>query len=75
MFSKETRKRLEELHRTQILGIDLDILFMLFISYYISINYNEKFYQVLIIIVLISIIVHRTFRINTRINELIFGRV
>jgi hypothetical protein len=75
MFSEKTRKTLEELHRTQILGIDLDILFTLLISYYISQIYKKNFYQVLIIMVLISIIVHRTFRINTRINEIIFGRV
>ena len=53
MFSEKTRKRLEELHRIQILGIDLDILFTLLISYYISQTYKQKFYQVLIIIVLI----------------------
>jgi hypothetical protein len=75
MFSEKTRTTLEELHRIQILGIDLDILFTLLISYYISQIYKKNFYKVLIIIVLISIIVHRTFRINTRINEIIFGRV
>ena len=75
MFSEKTRKKIEELHRKKILGIDLDILFTLFISYYISQTYKKNFYKVLIIIVLISIIVHRTFRINTRINEIIFGRL
>ena len=75
MFSEKTRKTLEELHRKKILGIDLDILFTLLISYYISQTYKKNLYQVLIIIALISVIVHRTFRINTRINEIIFGRV
>lgn len=75
MFSTETRKRLEELHRTQILGLDLDILFSVLISYYITILYKKNFYKILITIVLISIILHRTFRINTRINEIIFGKV
>lgn len=40
MFSEETRKQLEELHKLKILGIDLDILFMILISYYITITYN-----------------------------------
>lgn len=75
MFSEKTRKRLEDLHRTKILGIDLDILFTVLISYYISQTYKKNFYNVLITIVLISVIVHRTFRINTRLNEIIFGRV
>ena len=75
MFSETTRKRLEELHRIQIIGIDLDILFTLIISYYISLTYNYNFYKVLFIIVIASIIVHRIFKINTRLNEMIFGKV
>jgi hypothetical protein len=75
MFSKDTRQRLENFHRIQILGIDLDILFTIFISYYISNHYKKNFNQVLITILFISIIVHRIFRINTRINEVIFGKV
>lgn len=68
-------KRLEELHRIQIVGIDLDILFTLIISYYISLTYHHNFYKVLFIILILSIIVHRIFRINTRLNEMIFGNV
>lgn len=75
MFSETTRKRLEEIHRIQIVGIDLDIIFTLTISYYISLTYHYDFYKVLFIIVLISIIVHRILRINTRVNEMIFGKV
>ena len=75
MFSETTRKRLEEIHRIQIVGIDLDIIFTLTISYYISLTYHYNFYKVLFIIVLISIIVHRILRINTRVNEMIFGKV
>ena len=75
MFSETTRKRLEGIHRIQIVGIDLDIIFTLTISYYISLTYHYDFYKVLFIIVLISIIVHRIFRINTRVNEMIFGKV
>jgi hypothetical protein len=75
MLSETTRQRLEKLHRIQLLGIDLDILFMLIISYYIQVTYKKNFFQVLIIILVISIIVHRTFRINTRINEMIFDKV
>ena len=75
MFSETTRKRLEEIHRIQIVGIDLDIIFTLTISYYISLTYHYDFYKVLFIIVLISIIVHRMLRINTRVNEMIFGKV
>ncbi len=75
MFSEETRKQLEELHRLKILGIDLDILFMILISYYITRTYNYNFYNVLIIVFIISIITHRIFKINTRINEIIFGKL
>jgi hypothetical protein len=75
MFSEETRKQLEELHKLKILGIDLDILFMILISYYITITYDYNFYNVLITVVLISIITHRIFKINTRINEIIFGKI
>ena len=75
MFSETTRKRLEEIHRIQIVGIDLDIIFTLTISYYISLTYHYDFYKVLFIIVLVSIIVHRILRINTRVNEMIFGKV
>lgn len=75
MLSENNRQRLEKLHRIQILGIDMDILFMLIVSYYISNTYKKNFLQVLIIILVISVIVHRTFRINTRINEMIFGKV
>lgn len=75
MFSETTRKRLEEIHRIQIVGIDLDIIFTLTISYYISLTYHYDFYKVLFVIVLVSIIVHRILRINTRVNEMIFGKV
>jgi hypothetical protein len=76
MISEKTRKRLENFHRIQVFGIiDLDILFMIIISYYISITYKQNFYRVLISIVFISIIVHRILRINTRLNEMILGKV
>jgi hypothetical protein len=75
MLSEATRQYLEKLHRIQIFGIDLDILFMLIVSYYIANSYKKNFFQVIIIILIISIIVHRTFRINTRINEMIFGYI
>jgi hypothetical protein len=75
MLSEATRQRLEKLHRIQILGIDLDILFTIIVSYYITNAYKKNFFQILITILVISIIVHRTFRINTRINEMIFGKV
>lgn len=75
MLSENTRQYLERLHRIQILGIDLDILFMLIVSYYVSNTYKKSYLQVFIIVLVISIIVHRTFRINTRINEMIFGKV
>ena len=75
MFSEQTRKQLEELHKIQIIGIDVDILFTIIISYYIASVYNYNFYKVILIMFLITIIVHRIFRINTRINELIFGKV
>jgi hypothetical protein len=75
MLSEVTRQRLEKLHRIQILGIDLNILFMVIVSYYIANTYKKIFFQVLIIILVINVIVHRTFRINTRINEMIFGKV
>ena len=75
MFSEETRKQLEELHKIQILGIDLDILFTVLISYYIASVYNYNFYKVILVVFLITSFIHRIFRINTRINEIIFGKV
>jgi hypothetical protein len=75
MLSENTRQRLENLHRIQIFGIDLDILFMVIISYYISVTYKKNFIQIIITILFISIFVHRLFRINTRVNEVIFGKV
>jgi hypothetical protein len=76
MISENIRKRLENFHRIQVFDIiDLDILFMIIISYYISTVYKQNFYKILISIVFISIIIHRMFKINTRINEFIFGKV
>ena len=48
---------------------------MILISYYITRTYNYNFYNVLIIVFIISIITHRIFKINTRINEIIFGKL
>lgn len=68
-------KRLEEIYRIQIIGIDLDIILTLTTSYYISLIYYYNFYKVLFVIALRSIIVNRIFKINTRVNEMIFGKV
>jgi hypothetical protein len=68
-------KRLEEIYRIQIVGIDLDIILTLTTSYYISLIYYYDFYKVLFLTVLRSIIVNRIFKINTRVNEMIFGKV
>ena len=68
-------KRLEEIYRIQIVGIDLDIILTLTTSYYISLIYYYDFYKVLFVIALRSIIVNRIFKINTRVNEMIFGKV
>jgi hypothetical protein len=68
-------KRLEEIYRIQIVGIDLDIILTLTTSYYISLIYYYDFYKVLFVTVLRSIIVNRIFKINTRVNEMIFGKV
>ena len=75
MFSEQTRKQLEELHKIQIINIDLDILFTIIISYYIASVYNYNLYKVILIVFLASSFIHRIFRINTRINEIIFGKV
>jgi len=60
MLSEITRQHLERLHRIQILFIDLDILFMLIVSQYVSNTYKKSYFQVFIIVLVISIIVHRT---------------
>lgn len=75
MFSEVFRQRLEKLHQYKIFGVELDIIFMLFISYWISWNYNVNFYKTLLYVIIISIIVHRIFRINTTLNKYIFGVV
>lgn len=67
-------KRLEEIYRIQIYGIDLDIILTLTTSYYISLIYYYDFYKVLFVTVLRSIIINRIFKINTRVNEMIFGK-
>lgn len=75
MLSETFRKQLNDLHQTQIFNIEIDIIFTVIVSYWISITYNRNFTSTLISIILISIIIHRIFRINTFINRLIFGNV
>ncbi len=75
LFSEETRKKLEDFHRTRILFIDMDILFMLLISVYISVYYNVDLVGVFLLILMLSILFHRIIRINTRVNEVLFGLV
>jgi len=68
-------KRLEQIYGIRIYGIDLDIILTLTTSYYISLIYYYDFYKVLFVTVLRSIIINRIFKINTRVNEMIFGKV
>lgn len=75
LFSEETRKKLEDFHRKRILFIDMDILFMLLISVYISVYYNVDLVGVFLLILMLSILFHRIIRINTRVNEVLFGLV
>ena len=72
MISENFIKKLEKLHRIQVIGIDLDILFTFFISYFISIYYKLNFYIFFITIIIISIIVHKSIGIKTRLNEELF---
>jgi len=72
MISENFIKKLEKIHRIQVIGIDLDILFTFFISYFISIYYNFNFYIVFITVIIISIVVHKSIGIKTRLNEELF---
>jgi Na+/citrate or Na+/malate symporter len=75
LFSEDTRKKLEDLHRMRFLFIDMDILFILLISVYISVYYNVDLVGMFLLMLILSILVHRIFRINTRVNEVLFGLV
>ena len=75
LITEKTRKKLENLHRTQILGIDLDIISIIIISYYLRKIFNKNFLETFVSVLILSIIIHRTLGINTRINEMIFGNL
>jgi len=74
MLPENIRLQIEQFHRFQILGIDLDFYFMLILSYIITIQYKTNFLQTFIIILLLSIFIHRILNINTRINQIIFNQ-
>ena len=71
----ELRQNIEDIHLYKIGGIELDIIFTIFITYCISENYHKDFYTTLLYVIIISIAVHRIFRINTTLNKYIFGKV
>ena len=71
----ELRQNIEDIHLYKIGGIELDIIFTIFITYWISENYHKDFYTTLLYVIIISIAVHRIFRINTTLNKYIFGKV
>lgn len=75
MLTEQTRAKLEQIHRIKILGIDLDIIGIILFSYYLCIILKQDYIKIFLIILILSIIIHRIFRINTRINEKIFGKV
>lgn len=72
MIHKIYIEKLEQLHRIQVFGIDLDLLFTFFISYFISIYFNYNFYIVFISVIFISVFVHKSIGIKTRLNEELF---
>jgi hypothetical protein len=72
MIPKNLIEKLEKIHRIQVVGIDLDLLFTFFISYFISKYFNYNFYIVFIIVIFISIFVHKSIGIKTRLNEELF---
>lgn len=75
IISEATRQKLENIHRTQILKIDLDIIATILFSYYLSTIIKKTFFVTFVIVLIISIIIHRILGINTRINEMIFGNL
>lgn len=75
MFREQTRANLEQIHRTKILGIDLDILSILLFSYYIAFVFKKNYIQMFILVLLTVVIIHRILRINTRINQKLFGKI
>lgn len=75
LINEKTRQCLEKIHRKQILGIDLDIIAMVIFSYYLSITFKKNYLQIFIGVLIVSIIIHKTLGINTRINEVIFGNL
>lgn len=74
IISEAMRVKLENLHRKQILIIDLDIIVSILLSYYLSPIIKRNFLETFIIILIISILIHKILGINTRINEIIFGK-
>lgn len=71
----ELRQQIEDIHLYKIAGIELDIIFTVLITYWISENYHKDFYTTLLYVIIISVAVHRIFRINTSLNKYIFGKV
>jgi hypothetical protein len=61
-------------HSTRIFGMAFnDIIFTIIGAYIISITSKYKFWQVLIILFVLSIILHRLFCVHTVIDKLLFN--
>lgn len=52
-----------------------DFLLTVLLAFGISYVFNVNYYTTLIIIMIIGIIVHRLFCVNTKINTILFGKV
>lgn len=53
----------------------VDLLATVFVSGIISFTFNKNFIVILLILLLLGIIFHRLFCVNTTINKLIFGEI
>lgn len=52
-------EKLENLHRKQILKIDVDIVVTILFSYYLSKTIKRNFLEIFITVLIISTIIHR----------------
>jgi len=66
----------EGVHAYRIFGVAaVDLSLTILAAYFISEHFKTHFVYTLIVILLLGIVVHRLFCVNTTINKLVFGTV
>ena len=66
----------EGAHSYRFFGIAfIDLFLTILIAYFYSNYYETNFWSTFLILMLIAVVVHRIFCVNTTINTMIFGQV